>query len=198
MRQLLPALGLLVAGCAADVFAFSDFRYDADSWGLEGLTAGTPTLSKSFGNPAASICANDDGAVLWRFVAPTRFTGDASKFYGRLLSWDATTTDTRSPMVADAGAARPVPTDAVWIGSRGITIAARPDFDAEAGITWTSMSVTLDVTSHWHIDGAAETPATQEDIQRVLKDVTSIAIRGGWSGNSEEGCIDNVYFGVVH
>ncbi len=102
------------------------------------------------------------------------------------------------PILGEDGGLIPVPTvplDAVTLTARGLTIATRPDFDTVAGTSWTPMTVTLDATSRWHIVGHNATPATQEDILRALGAVTSLAIRGGWSNNMEQGCIDNIYFG---
>lgn len=196
---LLTSCAVACAACGPDVWAYDDFNFDAANWGIEGQTLeSSPTLDKLHGNPPGSICGSDDGDPLadapWKFVAPPKYKGDASRFYGRRLTWDAVTSELLFQIHAPNDMTQP--TDVVEISTNGLTLTAPPDLKQFAHSDWTAMSVSLDTDSPWHHVDPAATPATEADIRSVLANLTTVVIRGEWSGDPETACIDNVYFGI--
>jgi alkaline phosphatase D len=187
---------LVIAACGPDVWAYDDFNFDAANWGIEGQTLeSSPTLDKTHGNPPGSICGSDNADpsdAPWKFVAPPKYKGDASRFHGRRLTWDAVTSETLFPIGGKDGP----PVDAVQLSTNGLTIAAPTDLKQRAGSSWTALSVSLDMDSPWHHLDAAMTPATETEIESVLANLTTVVIRGEWSADAEVSCIDNVYFGI--
>jgi hypothetical protein len=205
VRWLLPAFCLW--SCNGDVFASDNFDYDRAGWELEGQTVeARPRLDKTHGDPTGNICASDAPDTPedrpWRFVAPPAYSGNASGFYRRRITWDAKTTNAQ-PSYLITTAYPPLVSNAIFIGigsenDGGFVIGAPPDNNATAATDWTPLSVTLDTTSGWSIaqpDGGAVL-ATEDDIRRVLSNINLFNIRGEWSTDPEEACIDNIVFGA--
>jgi hypothetical protein len=199
-------LSLFLFSCGPDVFAADAFNYDRSGWELEGQTfESRPRLDKFTGNPTGNICAKDDPNAIedrpWRFVAPPAYTGNASAFYGRRVTWDAKTTDA-DPQFIINNTLPPEIDNAIFIGTgtgdAGFVIGAPPDNNATAATLWTSLSVTLDTSSAWTYplpDGGTAL-ATEDDVRRVLSALNLFNIRGEWSRDEDEGCIDNIAFGA--
>jgi hypothetical protein len=192
VRRFVP-LALLLSACV-DAFAYDTFDYDAHGWGLEGQTLETrPRLDKTHGDPSGNLCASDDPTGPedrpWRFVGSTAYTGDASSFYGRSITWEAST-NAACCLLTDVAA--------VFIDSDAGTLSVPPNNHAVAKTQWSKLYVSLDTSSPWVLsqnDGGFVL-ATEENLRSALKNMTAFRIRGEWSGEAEASCIDNIYFGV--
>jgi hypothetical protein len=79
--------------------------------------------------------------------------------------------------------------DVVLVGG-GLTLIY--DTADNPGTDWTSYSVVLDETGGWINENTGE-PATQQEIQNVLADLTALRIRGEFVEGADTGSLDNVF-----
>jgi len=184
-----PALCLLFAACGGDYIAADDFTYDDGEWSLERITS-DPTLrlaeDSSYDGPA--LCGSDHGfsgfPEFWRFSAPNKYLGNASRGFGRRLTWDSQTEEGRQFQTND-----------LFLGGRGITLVVKVPNPPNRPTSWQGFSVWLDTKSDWRI-AATGVVATEDDIKATLSTLTSLRLPGQWRDGAETTCIDNVYFGT--
>ncbi len=185
---LMSALTWCACGGVASL-ASSTFENDSDGWVLSGNGDGTSlTLLPEGGNPGGHLCGKDlkDGDT-WYFVAPAKYLGNLTSAYGKRLTFDLKQEKTFNQIRGR---------DVVLNGG-GLALTYNVRF--APGTEWTPFSVTLDNDSGWLVEnGASEgMAATQEDMQAVLRNLTSLRIRGEYyDGPNDSACLDNVYFGT--
>lgn len=184
-RALASLLVLLLCGCHdVEAYALDRFEVDAHGWSLTGDANSTPELKDSGGNPGGNICGTDEiGGDIWYFVAPETYLGDASKSYGKRLTFDLKQNNLYQLIKGRD----------VLLATDGIRI--RYDLREIPGTDWTLYSLTLDETDAWKNDTTAE-PATQSEIKTVLRNVRSLRIRGEYADGPDSACLDNVIFGT--
>jgi hypothetical protein len=164
----------------------SRFLQDAEGWtaGGDGIMYYSPTG----GNPGST------GYVLiidkalgdnFYFVAPSRFLGDVSGAYNRLLTFDLHWSETTASADKDGD-------DVVLRGGGHTLVAMLPDVPAT---TWTSYSIPLGVGGGWVHQGTTQ-PATAAEIQAALGSLQEFRIRGEFRSGPEQGGLDNVRFGA--
>jgi hypothetical protein len=214
MKSFLRVLALgaisvpLLCGCwlfpidAQGARAASGFESDADGWTVAGDAAAdsaNPDWNGTGGNPDGLITATDDvTGGTWYYVAPSRYLGDASVSYGKLLKYDLKTTSVANlfdnfDIVLEGG---------------GITLVYHFTTPADPGTdTWTSYAIQLSETAGWKIADAAfgtadfahygtfPTPK-RDQLQSVLANLTFFAIRGEFNSGADTGSLDNVRFGA--
>jgi hypothetical protein len=180
--------------------AASEFATDADGWTVVGdaqTTSVTADFKGTGGNPGGLITAKDDvtGGTYY-FVAPSKYYGDASGSYGKLLTFDLMTTSAASPFVAYG----------VMLSGGGVTIVALLPKDPTPANTWQGYSFALDESGPWKVVSdvniSAETDlskapaATKQDLTTVLGALTALRIRGEFNDGPDTGSLDNVKFGI--
>jgi len=169
--------------------ASSTFEGDADGWVVSGNGDGVQaTLKASGGNPRGHICAQDqkDGDV-WYFVAPGKFTGAMTQVYGKRLTFDL-----KQGSIFNQLRGRDV-----ILNGGGVSLVFNIRF--APGLDWTPYSVSIDDSSGWLVDDpTGKGPAaTADDFQTVLRNLTSLRIRGEfYDGPNDVACLDNVYWGT--
>lgn len=172
----------------------SDFASGDDGWRVvnaQGLS-NVPDHETNEGNPAPSISARDNvSGHTTNFVAPDKFLGDMSAFYGGTLNYDLMqeySKDTNQFSAPD-----------VRLRSGGTTLkydhggtSTHPG-GGSSGV-WTSYTVRLDESAAWKVknQGGDDTPATESQIQAVLGDLHDIRIRGEFNVKVDWGYLDNV------
>ena len=188
----LPAGALLSVAFACSCsggssHASSTFDNDDEGWMLtEDATTTRPELRASGGNPGGHICGTDGmrGAT-WYFIAPENFLHDASKSYGKRLTW---------ALKQDSIYQQLKGRDVVLQGN-GLGVVF--DIRATPGLDWTPYQVRLDGSSGWKRDEPPDNPpATDDDLRTLLRNVTELRIRGEFKDGPDHECLDNVYFGV--
>ncbi len=185
MRCLAAILLVGASGCNG-VVAFGSSTFDANDqgWLLNG-DATAVELRSVGGNPGGHICGKDSvNGDIWYFIAPYPFLGDASRAYGKRLTWDLKQDNMYQQLKGR---------DVVLQGgglSLVFNIRATPARD------WTPYEARIDGTSGWKIDEPAQPDATEAQVRGVLKSVTSLRLRGEFADGPDSACLDNVFFGV--
>jgi hypothetical protein len=162
----------------------SNFDQNNEGWSVVG--DGLLTYESTGGNPSTSgyILGVDrlEGDVFY-FNAPSKFRGNASAAYGRLLTFDLVWSENLSDKdVAD-----------IILQGDGLTITAK--LPAPPGNSWTSYSIRLDVGGGWVRQGTTQA-VTAAQIQSVLASLQQLRIRGEYRDGSEQSGLDNVRFGI--
>jgi hypothetical protein len=167
--------------------ATSGFDASADGWTITGdaqASSVAPDYSGVGGNPDGLISAVDDvTGGTWYFTAPSKYLGDATRFYGSDLKFDLKVTEITSPFAAP---------DVLLVGG-GITAAY--DCTPDPGTDWTTFTVPLS-ESGWTLTDLDGPALTAEQFQAVLADLTSFRIRGEFNTGADTGSLDNVKFGT--
>lgn len=178
---------LLAVSCGPG-YPTSVFESDDEGWTLTGNGEGTrPQLKSTGGNPAGNICGQDsaDGDI-WYFVAPQKYLGDQSGRYGNRLTFDLK----QGSMYSQVKGRDVI----IQGGGLAITI----NFRFTPSLDWTPYSLPLETGSRWMYDEPTGPTGdvTEADFRAVLKDVTTLRIRGEFfDGPNDVSCLDNVYFG---
>lgn len=162
----------------------SMFDADAEGWtAIDNQTGPTPTYFDTGGNPGGFIQAEDGvGGTATYFVAPEKFLGNRSVYYGGVLQFDLQVYIT--PNSSTAGVR--------LIGGGLVLVKLLPQLPAVAP-AWTSYSFILSEAETWRINSPTGTIATQSEIQTVLSTLTGLQINGEYSTSAgDEGGLDNV------
>ena len=182
----LALCSLLASEAAAQPVVASDFDVDGESWTLlGGATAASPVYLPSGGNPAGAIEAIDlcvGGCDIFFWVAPEKFRGDLSAYYGGMLSWDIFSGPSGSPFVTS---------DDVRL--RGAGLVLEIDAGAEPPLSvWTPYEVALNAAAGWVVQAGGSGPASEAQLQSVLANLESLEIRGEFRNGFDSGRLDNV------
>lgn len=157
----------------------STFDTDIDGWSFIADVREFNQVATG-GNPGGYLEAIDFATGgNWYYVAPVKFLGDKSAFYGGTLSYDLQQSSLSSQFDND---------DIIMTGA-GITLAL--DL-THPGTTWTSYDVALSTDADWRIGNEDGVVATQAQIQAVLADLGSLHIRGEFVNGADTGGLDNV------
>ncbi len=155
------------------------------------LTAGVPSYSPTNGNMGGYVWQVDrligadcrtNGANWYFFVAPAKYLGNRSNYYGGSLSFDIRRHQGGFDAFAD-----------VILEGAGIRLVR----DAGSGSTrdvWTSYIVPLSASTNWHIGSTGGAMATEIEFQTVLANLTALRIRGERTGGADSCDLDNVVF----
>ena len=158
-------------------YASSTFDSDVDGWVLEGDAKPQPELSAAGGDPGGNICGTDlDEGDIWYFVAPQKYLGDASSVFGKRITW-ALKEDTIFMQLMGR--------DVVLQGN-GLSLVY--DISETPGTKWHPYSARLDEPGF--------PVATDEMMKTLLRNVTTLLIRGEYADGPDHECLDNVFFGV--
>lgn len=183
MRVFLIASVSLLS-CAEHASSF--FEEDDEGWTVQGNGGTRPTLVPTGGNQRGHLCAVDSDPEDFYFAAPSKFYGNVSQLYGTKLTFD---------IKIDRQFSLRRGRDVILAGG-GLALAQ--DYSNFPGPDWTPRlgSVRLDADSRWKLD-RTEDLATEEQVRTVLRNLTSIRIRGDYADGAGDGaCIDNVKFGT--
>jgi hypothetical protein len=164
----------------------SRFSQDAEGWtaGGDGILYYSPTG----GNPGSTgyiFIIDQTLGENFYFVAPSRFLGDVSGAYNRLLTFDLVWSETGTSAYKDGD-------DVVLRGGGHTLVATLPHVP---GTTWTSYSLPLNVGGGWVHRGTTQV-ATAAEIQAALGSLQEFRIRGEFRSGPEQGGLDNVRFGA--
>jgi alkaline phosphatase D len=193
---LLVAVALLTpAKSKAQADIVSTFDTDADGWTVEILDStflGNPprvlgpgplSYNSTGGNPGGCISTVDEsGYSEPHFVAPAKFLGNKSAYYGGVLSFD------QADNLYDWG-------NFVELIGNGHTLFYNDDTLFNAANTWTNWFVPLAPSPGWQLDGysAANTNMpTAADFQLVLSNLQELNISGDLANGNDNGYLDNV------
>lgn len=185
----------------------SEFSDGGDGWTIVGdaqSASVTPTYLAASGNPGGTIGANDNhSGGVWYFAAPSRYLGDASSTYGRLLKYDLRTST----------AARPFDHFDLVLKGGGLILGYVVGSPRNPGTnTWTSYRIPVQETgwvkiekytrpyfnNHFSSGGFVGLSApTTAEFKGVLANLTGLIIRGEFSLNDDSGYLDNVAFGAA-
>jgi hypothetical protein len=189
MKRSALLSSLLLTACGGDYLAADEFTYDDGEWSLEAQTD-EPALrlaeNSSFDGPA--LCGSDHGfsgaPEFWRFNAPHKYLGNASRAFGRRLTWDSQTEEGRQFQAND-----------LFMAGLGITLVLQVTNPPNRPSSWQSFTVWLDLKSDWRV-ASTGVPATEDEIKATLATLRSLRLPGEWRDGAETTCIDNVYFGT--
>lgn len=165
----------------------STFDNNDDGWtALDSNTGPTPTYQSTGGNPGGFIQVFDGvlGTATF-YVAPSKFLGNKSAYYGGNLQFDLQVSVT--PNSSTAG---------VRLTGGGLTLVKllTPEFTLPAiAPEWSTYSFQLDESVAWRITSTTGPVATAAQIQTVLGNLTELAINGEYSTvGADGGGLDNV------
>lgn len=165
----------------------STFDNDGDGWtALDSNTGSTPAYQSTGGNSGGFIQVFDGvlGTATF-YVAPSKFLGDKSAYFGGTLQFDLQVSVT--PNSSTAG---------VRLTGGGFTLVKllTPDFDLPpVAPAWATYSFRLDESVAWRITSTTGAIATAAQIQTVLANLSELAINGEYSTvGADGGGLDNV------
>ncbi|MCB9852522.1 MAG: hypothetical protein H6819_05465 [Phycisphaerales bacterium] len=167
----------------ADPCPYSYFDASSENWTTVGDTTNV-MWSDTMGNPPGSFGAVDlVQGILWEYVAPGKFLGDRSAFFGSTLSFDLYTNR------VDAEHAGQI----VSMRGSGLTLQYEaPMLPVED--QWTRYDIPLEPSEFW-TRGDTGDPVTPQEFNAVLSGLSRISIRGEYWSGDDTGFIDNVHFG---
>jgi gliding motility-associated-like protein len=177
---------LIGASCVVKTQAqiISTFDGDDEGWtAIDNETGPAPTYLTTGGNPDGFIRVEDGvGGTATYFVAPEKFYGNRSAFYGGTLEFDLQVYVTANSSTAG-----------VRLTGGGLVLARLLPELPDVSPAWTSYSFVLDETEGWRLNSPTGSVATQTDIQTVLNSLTALQINGEYSTSAgDEGGLDNV------
>ncbi|MEO7310883.1 MAG: laminin B domain-containing protein [Chitinophagaceae bacterium] len=187
MKIKLPATSFMIlvlmmaCGCI-HAQVTSTFDTNNDGWRVTGdATSSTPQYFSTNGNPGGYVSSTDaaTGGV-WYWSAPAKFLGNQASAFGKMLQFDLK----QSSLSNQFNAA-----DIIIIGS-GDTIVL--DLAQNPLTTWTHYNVPLNTGLGWRMNALAGSLATDEAIQNILMNISSLRIRGEYVSGSDRGDLDNV------
>ncbi len=124
------------------------------------------------------------------WIAPGRFHGNLSRFYGRALAFDTSGFE----------GAKGFDSDDVILEGGGLTLTlrstVRPDGNPQSKTGWQTTVVPLSTVGYWTVQSTGQRPTT-EQWMHVLSDVTAVMIRAEFYAGPDECTIDNVEFGSL-
>jgi hypothetical protein len=190
---LVLVMAFAMTSCAEDPEQpqiLSDFETGTDEWKIEGDAQGgqvgdiDPEFSPVDGvDNSGHIFAKDDVAGgTWYFVAPSKFRGDKSQFMGGKLTYFLTQSD-----ISNQFNNKDI---IITSGSEGIVY--RYPNQEYPGTEWTEYAIPLDESGAW-VD-LDENPVTNDQIQRVLSNITKLSIRGEFRTGADTGRLDSFAF----
>jgi alkaline phosphatase D len=157
-----------------------DFTASAQGWTISGDTgAAGPAFHPSGGSPGGHISYVDEAlGETWYFRAPESLLRQLAAAENGTLSYSLKQSSADTAFVDD---------DVVIVGPAGRLSFRYP---TSPGTAWTPFSVKLTAAAGWRFNWNA--PATQDQIQRVLANPTSLEIRGEYHTGDDEGALDTV------
>lgn len=166
----------------------STFETDVEGWTKLGDPASTIEHVTESDRSFIRYFEGSQGAHDF-FVAPEKFQGDLSAYYGGRLSYDLRVNTLVNPLSQN---------DYVQLEGGGITIVYRNAAPASTNV-WYSFEIDLDIDTAWQVATSFTSnyaigtmPATAEQIQQVLADVTALRIRADYRHGAEQIDLDNV------
>jgi gliding motility-associated-like protein len=162
----------------------STFDADDEGWtAIDNQSGPTPTYFATGGNPGGFIQVRDGvGGTATYFVAPEKFLGNLSAYYGGTLRFDLQVYITPNSNTAGVR----------LLGGGLILVKLIPQLPAVSP-AWSSYSFTLSEADEWRLTSSTGSIATQSDIQTVLESLTALQINGEYSTSAgDEGSLDNV------
>ncbi len=138
----------------------------------------------------ASVAAQAVERSMPRYwIAPGRFHGDMTRFYGRSLSFELASRTTPKGFDSD---------DVILTGG-GLTFTLRSSSRPEGSPTlktgWTRTTVPLSTVGYWSNRATGQRP-TLEEWLKLLASVDGLKIRGEYFAGPDECSLDNVEFGT--
>jgi hypothetical protein len=170
----------------ADYPVESRFLQNDEGWTVVG--DGTLYYSPTGGSPSSSgyifIIDLQLGDNFY-FNAPSKFLGNVSGAYNRLLTFALVWSETSLSNYKEGD-------DVVLNGGGHTLVASLPHVP---GTTWTEYSIPLGVAGGWVHQGTGQA-ATATEIQNVLGSLQEFRIRGEFRVGAEQGGLDNVRLGA--
>ncbi len=155
----------------------STFERDAEGWRLAGDAGPAPQFA-----PGEIGGVDKEDSAVWYFQAPAKFLGDRLSLFGTGFTYRVRVSPLTNPFEAAD----------VVLESPGMTLNLDTDSPVDS---WTSYAHKLDASSPWTIAGGTRR-ATDADIQRVLKCLSGLKIRGEFRSGPDTGWLSRVTFGT--
>lgn len=150
----------------------------ADGWTLAGDAGPEPEVVGD------SIQGKDrEGGSVWYYVAPEKFLGNQSGYFGSKLTYRIRVT----PITRPFGAAD------VIIDGKDFSIALETGI--LPGEQWLNVGHVLDASAGWTVVGGGDKPATDAEICRVLSSISGLRIRGEYETGPDTGWLGEVALG---
>lgn len=151
--------------------------FDDGDQGWRVSAGGVGSYSATGGYPGGYMAGLDNTDGTWYFIAPTPFTNEVRKGYGRTLRFDQFQSATDAQGNTD---------DIILTDGRN-TLTFNTSYNPNT--TWTSYAIKLDELSGWE---KGKQRATKADMQAVLRNLTGLRIRGEFRSGPDYGGLDNV------
>lgn len=177
-------LGFILLSAPASAQITSTFDTDDEGWtAIDHDSGPIPTYVSENGNPGGFIQVEDGvGGTATYFVAPAKFPGNRSAYYGGTLQFDLQVD--RTPNSSTAGVR--------LTGGGLVLVKLLPQLPVVAP-AWSSYTLALDESEQWRLTSATGSIATAEDLQIVLASLTALQINGEYStAAGDGGGLDNV------
>lgn len=192
---ILLAIGLPILGLRAQ-FVVSDFNVNSDGWqkyaGADAATVLSYSATGGVGGTGAIVLDDPANGKDDYFLAPAKFLGNMSAYYGGTLSFDLKLNPNWSTvytvaMVVLTGTYNLSPLSIGYLPPSG---------QYPNATNFTSFTFTLDPTTAWkHTDSndlITGTTATTAEIQAVLGSLSALRIWGDWTTSPDHDVLDNV------
>ena len=160
----------------------STFENDVEGWTYIGDSGSSVTFVSEGGNPGGFLRHLEAATGIhdW-LVAPEKFLGDMSAYYGGVLRYDLRTDILTSPLNA---------ADDIKLIGGEITLYHRHEGPPTINI-WHEFTVNLTGGSHWTVGSPTGPHATDDQMLTVLTNLTAIHIRADYRTGQEQIDLDN-------
>jgi hypothetical protein len=163
---------------------FSYFEKNDEGWKVVGDVKNAlsiPDYHATGGNPGGFLSATDEATGgVWYWKAPEKFLGSKGGALNKKLSFDLLQSDLNNQFDEP---------DVILESNDFILVYTLP---SHPKTTWTSFSILFSADAGWKKDSPAGSPASEDDLKKVLSKLTNLKIRGEFINGPDVGSIDNV------
>ncbi len=198
-KSLILIMVLAIASCGKDdeqvivkVPAInSDFDSGNDEWKIEGDANGgqvtdiNPEFSSADGvdNSGHIFAVDDVAGGVWYFVAPSKYRGNKSEYFGGVLQYYLRQSSIDSQFDAD---------DIIIETANNEAIIYHYPTGTFPNVEWIKYDVRLDESAEW-VDLTGQ-PVSNDQIKAALSNIVKLRIRGEFRSGQDTGRLDSFSF----
>ncbi|MEM9981893.1 MAG: laminin B domain-containing protein [Bacteroidota bacterium] len=164
----------------------ASFENDADGWTITGDAQGGSNLEASYSpfeglDNSGYIFADDDVAGgTWYFSAPQKLLGDLSTYAEGTMSYWMIQESARNNQFESR--------DVIVENNDNVIYYKYENVESFPDTTWTEYTLRINASDRWFND--ENEPASNEEINAVLSNVTNLYIRGEFETGADTGGLD--------
>jgi hypothetical protein len=179
----------------ASAAVISDFQDGLEDWKLTGDSEGkgVETEYEDSDKTPNKFAFGDDQTTggVWYWKAPKKFTGDLSGVLDEYVTFDMKVSDKSSQFMAKDIIIRGADDTLIFRHHRG-----ENHIEKYPKANWTRYEIQISPSKKWALKSKGS-PATRQEMRKVLSNAKGLLIRGEYKKGSDFGYLDNVVLGGV-